>query len=176
MKPRSTIRIAPTGGCSIASSTRWSRFAELGRLSALRTLPLAKGAVCVVSPKGRKDLRDADERAAARDLGLADTREVAFSQSRSAWKLVIPPANRPAGYCAEWPFPSLATMRWQRVLARCNPRVVGGPALHVGPLFVAGKRGGRGCPSPYPQSVGSGRALPDASDRDGRLSARERAC
>lgn len=56
------------------------------------------GAVWVVHPKGRQDLKDADVIAAGKAAGLVDNKVVRFSESHSALRFVVPVARR-----AAWP-------------------------------------------------------------------------
>lgn len=65
--------------------------ADLGRL---RACIVPKGAIWVVHPRGRPDIRDVDVMAAAREAGLVDTKVARFSETHSALKLVIPRAAR----------------------------------------------------------------------------------
>ena len=68
--------------------------AALRRLATIeRTMP-RDGAVWVVWPKGRRELREDDVRNAALATGLVDVKVVAFSDTLSALKLVIPRARR----------------------------------------------------------------------------------
>ena len=53
------------------------------------------GAIWVVWPKGRKELREDDVRNAAKAQGLVDIKVMSFSETLSALKLVIPVAERP---------------------------------------------------------------------------------
>jgi hypothetical protein len=66
----------------------------LDRLTALRGSIVPAGAIWVVWPKGRKELREDDVRAAARAQGLVDVKVMSFSDTLSALKLVIPVAQR----------------------------------------------------------------------------------
>ena len=67
---------------------------ELERLPELRSRLRPNGAIWVVSPKGRRDLRDVDVYAAAKAAGLVDVKVAAFSPTHTANKLVIPLAQR----------------------------------------------------------------------------------
>jgi hypothetical protein len=68
---------------------------DLYRLRELRAAIKPKGAVWVVSPKGKTAaVKDVDVMAAARDAGLVDTKVVAFSATHTALKLVIPVSKR----------------------------------------------------------------------------------
>jgi hypothetical protein len=67
----------------------------LTRLAELRQSLAAKGAIWVISPKGRAaPIKDTDVMAAAREAGLVDTKVVAFSDTHTALKLVVPGAKR----------------------------------------------------------------------------------
>jgi hypothetical protein len=68
--------------------------AELDRLAELRRYLKPNGGIWVVSPKGRKDLRDVDVYAAGKAAGLVDVKVAAFSATHTANKLVIPVALR----------------------------------------------------------------------------------
>lgn len=71
--------------------------AELAVLGQLRQAITPDGAVWVVSAKGRSaTLRDTDVIAAARAAGLVDNKVVAFSETHTALRLVIPVAERPS--------------------------------------------------------------------------------
>ena len=67
----------------------------LDRLTALRGSIVPAGAIWVLWPKGRKELREDDVRAAALAQGLVDVKVMSFSETLSALKLVIPVAQRP---------------------------------------------------------------------------------
>jgi hypothetical protein len=68
---------------------RVEKAAELAKLKALRAAVAPAGAVWVLWPKGRKELREDDVRAAALRAGLVDVKVVSFSEALSALKLVI---------------------------------------------------------------------------------------
>ena len=71
------------------------RLDDLARLEALARSINRKGAIWVVSPKGKGiEVKDTDVMAAAKSAGLVDTKVVAFSQTHTALKLVIPVAKR----------------------------------------------------------------------------------
>lgn len=72
-----------------------ARKPDLERLSALATAIAPAGAIWVLWPKGRAELREDDVRAAAKRCGLVDVKVVAFSLDLSGLKLVIPLASRP---------------------------------------------------------------------------------
>ena len=67
---------------------------ELERLQGLERSLARNGAVWVVSPKGRRDIREADVLAAGKEAGLVDTKVVRFSDTHTAHKFVIPVARR----------------------------------------------------------------------------------
>lgn len=67
----------------------------LGKLAALRRAIKPEGAIWVVWPKGRKEFREDDVRAAGPDLGLVDVKVVAFSEALSGLKMMIPVKQRP---------------------------------------------------------------------------------
>jgi hypothetical protein len=70
--------------------------ADLDRLTDLARRIQPAGAIWVVSRKGRTaTLRDVEVIAAARAAGLVDNKVVAFSETHTALRLVIPRANRP---------------------------------------------------------------------------------
>lgn len=52
------------------------------------------GALWIVFPKGRKDFKDSDVRAALRAAGLVDIKVVGFSKTHSALKWMIPKSQR----------------------------------------------------------------------------------
>ena len=67
---------------------------DLARLARARSAIRENGAVWVVWPKGRKELREGDVRAAALALGLVDVKVASVSDVLSGLKLVIPLAQR----------------------------------------------------------------------------------
>lgn len=66
----------------------------LAILSDLRSRIDPAGAIWVLHPKGRRDIRDVDVMAAAKAAGLVDTKVARFSETHSALKLVIPVGQR----------------------------------------------------------------------------------
>jgi hypothetical protein len=71
---------------------------ERGQLSKLKSLQKTikpEGAIWVVWPKGRKEFREDDVRAAGPAAGLVDVKVVAFSETLSGLKMMIPVAKRP---------------------------------------------------------------------------------
>jgi hypothetical protein len=69
--------------------------AQLGKLAALQRTIKPEGAIWVLWPKGRKQLREDDVRAAGPDASLVDVKVVAFSETLSGLKMMIPVAKRP---------------------------------------------------------------------------------
>lgn len=71
------------------------RTADLARLKRARAAIRPDGAVWVVWPKGRKAFREDDVRAFGPNVGLVDVKVVAFTETLSGLKLVIPLRDRP---------------------------------------------------------------------------------
>jgi len=69
--------------------------AGLPRLLEVRRALQHNGAIWVLWPKGRKELREDDIRAFGPEAGLVDVKVVAFSPALSALKMVIPLGQRP---------------------------------------------------------------------------------
>lgn len=70
---------------------------DVGGLSAIGDLEpslLRNGAVWVVYPKGRKDLKETDVISAGLGAGLVDNKIVRFSDTHTALRFVIPLARR----------------------------------------------------------------------------------
>lgn len=67
---------------------------DLARLARLRAVIRENGAIWVFWPKGRKELREDDVRAAALSMELVDVKVASVSDSLSGLKLVIPVAQR----------------------------------------------------------------------------------
>lgn len=67
---------------------------DLPRLAKLRDAVHPAGAVWVIWPKGRKEFREDDIRAYGPRAGLVDVKVMAFSDTLSALKMVIPVAKR----------------------------------------------------------------------------------
>src|SRR5262249_29716814 len=67
---------------------------DLKKLGALQGRLKKNGAIWVVWPKGKQELREDDIRSAAIEAGLVDVKVVKFSETHSALKLVIPVARR----------------------------------------------------------------------------------
>jgi hypothetical protein len=70
------------------------RAADLPRLAKARPIIAPDGAVWALWPKGRKSLREDDVRAFALAAGMVDVKVVAFSETLSGLKLVIPLRDR----------------------------------------------------------------------------------
>lgn len=68
--------------------------ADLARLAQLRGRIAPNGAIWVVWPKGRKEFREDDIRAYGPSVGLVDVKVMAFSETLSGLKMVIPVAQR----------------------------------------------------------------------------------
>jgi hypothetical protein len=68
--------------------------AELTKIEKAATAIQPAGAVWVIYPKGRKDIREADVMAAAKAAGLVDVKVCAFSATHTATKMVVPVAKR----------------------------------------------------------------------------------
>jgi len=67
---------------------------DLAALAGLVPLIVPNGAVWTVRRKGRKDLTEADVRAAGKAAGLVDVKVVRFSDTHTAEKFVIPVGDR----------------------------------------------------------------------------------
>jgi hypothetical protein len=67
---------------------------DLGRLAPLRRAIVSNGAIWVVYPKGRKEIREIDVIAAGKSAGLVDNKVVGFSATHTSLRFVIPLANR----------------------------------------------------------------------------------
>jgi hypothetical protein len=70
------------------------RIRDLERIAAMEAAIAPDGAVWVVYPKGRADIREADVLGAGRDAGLVDVKVARFSDTHTALKFVIPRAGR----------------------------------------------------------------------------------
>lgn len=66
----------------------------LQQLAALEPYLERRGAIWVVSPRGKPDIKDVDVIAAAKQAGLVDNKVVRFSDTHTALRLVIPLARR----------------------------------------------------------------------------------
>jgi hypothetical protein len=67
---------------------------DLVRLAPLRRAIVSNGAIWVVYPKGRKDIREIDVIAAGKAAGLVDNKVMGFSATHTSLRFVIPLANR----------------------------------------------------------------------------------
>jgi hypothetical protein len=67
---------------------------DLPRLKTLAASIKKNGAIWVVYPKGQTQIRELDVIAAGKTTGLVDNKVVAFSDTRTALRLVIPLARR----------------------------------------------------------------------------------
>jgi hypothetical protein len=67
---------------------------DLGRLASLRKAIVSNGAIWVVFPKGRKEIREIDAIAAGRAAGLVDNKVVGFSPTHTSLRFVIPLVKR----------------------------------------------------------------------------------
>ena len=67
---------------------------DLPRLEALRRSIKPEGAVWVIWPKGRKEFREDDVRAYGPRAELVDVKVMAFSDTLSGLKMVVPLAKR----------------------------------------------------------------------------------
>jgi len=67
---------------------------DLARLASLRKAIVSNGAIWVVYPKGRKDIREMDVIAAGKAAGLVDNKVAGFSPTHTSLRFVIPLANR----------------------------------------------------------------------------------
>jgi hypothetical protein len=67
---------------------------ELPKIEMAVTAIQPAGALWVVYPKGRQDIKEADVMAAAKAAGLVDVKVCAFSATHTATKMVIPVARR----------------------------------------------------------------------------------
>nr|MBA2600466.1 DUF3052 family protein [Actinomycetota bacterium] len=70
------------------------RVKDLDRLESLQNNIKPGGAIWVVRPKGRADLKEADLFERIRAAGLVDVKVVSFSDTHSALKLMIPKDRR----------------------------------------------------------------------------------
>ena len=68
--------------------------ADLNRLKSLKAMIKKNGAIWVVYPKGRKDIREIDVIAAGKEASLTDNKVCRFSDTHTALRFVIPIANR----------------------------------------------------------------------------------
>jgi hypothetical protein len=71
-----------------------NRRGDLEQIGGLERRIARSGAVWVVYPKGRQEIREQDVLAAGRDAGFKDTKIASFSATHTALKFVIPLARR----------------------------------------------------------------------------------
>jgi hypothetical protein len=69
---------------------------DLARLATLRAALRVDGAIWVVWPKGRKEFREDDVRAAGPGAGLVDVKVASVSETLSGLKMVVPLSQRNA--------------------------------------------------------------------------------
>jgi len=67
---------------------------DLARLASLRKSIVKNGAIWVVYPKGRQDIRELDVISAGKAAGLTDNKVCSFSATHTALRFVIPLSNR----------------------------------------------------------------------------------
>jgi hypothetical protein len=67
---------------------------DLARLAQLRKSIAKNGAIWVVYPKGRQEIRELDVITAGKGAGLTDNKVCSFSATHTALRFVIPLANR----------------------------------------------------------------------------------
>jgi hypothetical protein len=67
---------------------------DLARLAPLRKAILKNGAIWVVYPKGRQDIRELDVITAGKSAGLTDNKVCSFSATHTALRFVIPVSQR----------------------------------------------------------------------------------
>ena len=67
---------------------------DLKRLRSLQEKIRRNGAIWVIAPKGKPEIREADVMAAGKEAGLVDVKVVRFSETHTVHKFVIPVARR----------------------------------------------------------------------------------
>lgn len=67
---------------------------DLGKLKSVEPRIKRNGAVWVIIPKGKPQIQVSNVIAAAKAVGLVDVKLVSFSETHSAYKLVVPLASR----------------------------------------------------------------------------------
>ncbi len=75
-----------------------SKTSDLSKLKKLRASIAPNGAIWVLWPKGRPELKEDHVREHAKTIGLVDVKVMAFSDRLSALKLVIPVRQRSAAF------------------------------------------------------------------------------
>jgi hypothetical protein len=86
-------RSSPGSGFDIVF-VRVDAVADLACISSLEASIARDGAIWVISPRGRSDLREAEVLDAGRAAGLVDTKVARFSDTHTAHKFVIPKGRR----------------------------------------------------------------------------------
>lgn len=95
LRERAVVVRTPRAGMGLDIVFQYAdEAADLPRLSRARAAIVANGAVWAIWPKGRKQFREDDIRAFGPRAGLVDVKVVAFSETLSGLKLVIPVAQR----------------------------------------------------------------------------------
>jgi hypothetical protein len=64
--------------------------ADLSQFAAIEPTLGPGGAIWIIYPKGRSEIRERDVRTAGRDIGCKDIKVVAFSATHTALKFVVP--------------------------------------------------------------------------------------
>jgi len=96
-------QLAKTAGQPAQGSGIDLMFFGVRTVAQLDGLPQAKarikdsGGIWVIYPKGRRDIRESDVRAAGRELGLVDVKVARISESHTALKFVVPTEERKEG-------------------------------------------------------------------------------
>jgi len=67
---------------------------SLDRINSLEPYIQRKGAIWIVYPKGRQDIRESDVRSAGVSAGFTDNKVCRFSETHTALRFVIPVARR----------------------------------------------------------------------------------
>jgi hypothetical protein len=67
---------------------------DLARLTSLRKSIAKTGAIWIVYPKGRQEIREADVIASGKAAGLTDNKVCSFSNTHTALRFVIPVSQR----------------------------------------------------------------------------------
>lgn len=67
---------------------------DLGKVRHLQNYIKRNGAIWVITPKGKKHIREIDVITAGKKARLVDVKVVSFSETHTALKLVIPRARR----------------------------------------------------------------------------------
>lgn len=71
-----------------------NRKEDLKKLGPLQAFIKRDGSIWVVAPKGQQEIKEADVLSGGRQAGLVDVKVVAFSETHSAHKFVVPVARR----------------------------------------------------------------------------------